>query len=99
MQDLAGLGVAVVVNFFGLPRAENLQCSACKLRIDKVVLQRDNQAVASERGDEPWKPGGGQKTGVLRACDREPGAAQFPEALAKQTIKFLVAGRDLGHVL
>src|SRR4029077_6080433 len=99
MQDLTGLGVAVVVNFFGLPRAENLQCSACKLRIDKVVLQRDNQAVASERGDEPWKPGGRHENEVIRACDRQPERGHVLERLAKQTIKFLVAGLDLGHVL
>ena len=38
MQDLAGLGVAVVVHFLGLQGAENLQCSARKLRIDEGVL-------------------------------------------------------------
>jgi hypothetical protein len=99
VQDLAGLGIAVVINFFGLPGAENLQRSACKLRIDKGVLQRDNQAVASERGDEPWKSSARHEHQVIRACDRQPERGHVLECLAKQTIKFLVAGLNLGHLL
>jgi hypothetical protein len=45
---LAGLGVAVVVRFLRLMGAEEFQCSARKLRINEGVLQRDDQAVASE---------------------------------------------------
>ncbi len=38
MQDLAGLGVAVVVDLFGLQGAENLERSAGKVGIDQGVL-------------------------------------------------------------
>src|SRR6516225_1001193 len=99
MQDLGGLGVAIVIKCFGLPGAENLQRSTCKLGLDERVLQRDYQAVASERGDEPWKPSGRHEHQVIRACDRQPERSHVLECLAKQTIKFLVASLDLGHLL
>jgi hypothetical protein len=38
VQYLAGLGIAVVVLLLCLQCAENLQCSARKLRIDEGVL-------------------------------------------------------------
>src|ERR1700693_5919637 len=50
VQYLAWLGIAVIVFFLRLQGAENLQCSARELRIDKDILQRDDQGVASERG-------------------------------------------------
>ena len=98
VQYLAGLGIAVVVVFLCLQGAENLQCSARKLRIDEGVLQRDDQAVASERRDEPGKPGGRQENHMIRACHRQAERGHVLERLAKQAIKFLVAGPDLDNV-
>ena len=62
VQYLPGLGIAVVVLLLCLQRAENFQCSARKLRIDKGVLQRDDQAVASEWAKNQGSPAAGRKT-------------------------------------
>src|SRR5215472_5840900 len=99
MVDLAGLGIAVVIHFLGLKGPENLQCGVGKFWIDQGVLQRDDQAVASERGDEPRETGGWQEDHMIGALDRQPKSGHVLEGLAKQTIKFLVARVDLDHVL
>src|SRR5437764_2815364 len=95
---LAGFGVAVVVHFFCLMGAEDLQCSARKLRIYESVLQRDDQAVATERGQEPRKPGGRQEDHVIRVCNRQAEGSQILERLAKKTIELLIAGPNLDDV-
>ena len=53
MHDLSGLGIPVIVTFGGLPGAEHIQRSAGEVGINQRVLQRDDQAVAAEKGDEP----------------------------------------------
>ena len=98
MQDLAGLGIAVVVFFLCLQGAEYLQCAAGKLRIDQGVLQRDDQAVASKRSDKPRQTGGRQENHVIRARNRQAECRHVLERLAKQTIEFFVAGLDLDNV-
>ena len=99
MQYLAGFGIAVVVRLLGLQGAEDLERSARELRIDEGVLQRDDQAVAPEWGDEPWESGGRQENQVIRALNRQPKRSHVLQPLAKETVKFLVAGLDLDHVL
>ena len=98
MVYLAGLGIAVVVLFLRLQGAQDLQCSARKVRIYEDVLQRDDQAVASERSYEPREAGGRQENHVIRACHRQAERSHVLKRLAKQTIEFLVAGLDLDNV-
>ena len=53
VEDFSRFGIAVWVILFGLQRAQNLQGSAGEFRIDQDVLQRNDQAVAAERSNEP----------------------------------------------
>lgn len=99
MQYLAGLSIPVVVLILCLQRAEDLQCSSCKLRVNKRVLQRDDQTVAAERGHEPRESCGRKKDHVIGACDWQAERSHILECLAKQTIKFFVAGLDLDNLL
>ena len=53
VEDFARFGITVWVILVGLQRAQNLQGAAGEFRIDQDVLQRNDQAVAAERGNEP----------------------------------------------
>ena len=70
VEYLAWLSVSIRIVFLCLERAKYVQRAACKFRIDQDVLERDDQAVASEWRDEPGKPGGRHEDGMIRALDR-----------------------------
>jgi len=99
MQYLAGLGIAVCVLVRRLQGAEDLQCSAAKLRIDQRVLQRDDQAVASKRRDKPREAGGGQKDHMIGVANRQAECCHVLQRLAKQAVEFLIASPDFDDVL
>src|SRR6516165_10036568 len=99
VQNLAGFGVAIFVHILCLKRAENFQCTAGELRIDEGVLQRDDQAVASERGDKPRESSRRKEDQVVGPFDREAKSGHVLECLTKQTIKLLVARLDLDDLL
>ena len=67
VQDLAGLGVAIIVPLARLQASKDVERAAGEVRIDQQVLQRDDQAVAAERSDEPGQAGGGQEHHVVGA--------------------------------
>jgi hypothetical protein len=62
------------------------------------VLKRDDQAVATERRDEPREPGGRQENHVIGACHWQAKGRHVLERLAEQTIKLLVAGPNLDDI-
>ena len=70
VENLARLSVPVGVIFLRLKRAEDVQGASREFRMDQNILQRDDETVASEWGDEPGKPGGGQKDDMIRTLDR-----------------------------
>ena len=59
VQDLARLGVPVVVPRGGLPIAQYVQRGAAELRVQDRRLQGDDQRVPPEQRHEPRQPGGG----------------------------------------
>ena len=72
VQDFAGFGVTIIVFGLRLKRAQNVEAAAREVGIDQRVLQRDDQAVAAERGHEPRQAGSRQKSLVVGSGDREP---------------------------
>jgi hypothetical protein len=79
--------------------AKNLQCSARKLRINRVFCNETIKLSRPKGAMNPRKGRGRHEDHVIRASDRQPERRHVLDCLAKQTIKFLVAGLDLGHVL
>ena len=97
VQDLARLGVAVVVALLRLVLPQHLQRARGEFRIDDHRLQRDDQRVAAEQCHEPRQPGGGHEHHVVRALQRQPQGGHVLHTLIVATIEFLVAGIDLQH--
>jgi hypothetical protein len=62
-------------------------------------LQRNEQDIATERGDEPRQSRGGYKDRVVRFSDRQTERRHVLQGLAKETVELFVAGLDLGHRL
>ena len=97
--DLARFGIAVWIVLLGLQRAQNLQRPAGEFRIDQDILQRNDQAIAAERSDEPRQSGRRYEGHVIRAPDRQTECGHVLQRLVKQTVEFLVACLDLDHGL
>jgi hypothetical protein len=97
MQDLAGFGVTIIVFDLRLQRAQNVEAAAREVRIDKGVLQRNDQAVAAKRGDKPWQARSGQKNLVVSSGDREAQCGHVLKRLMIETIELFIAGADLQH--
>ena len=91
MHDLSGLGVPVIVTFGGLPGAEHIQRSAGEVGINQRVLQRDDQAVAAEKGDEPRHARRRHELQVVRALDRQAQGGHVTDRLPIETIELLIA--------
>src|SRR6186997_2117056 len=99
VQDLSGLGVTVVVLLARLQSTQDLERPFGEIRIYQQILQRDDQAVPTEWGDEPRQSRGGQENHMIRALDRQPEGGHVVDRLMPQAIKLLVAGADLGYGL
>src|SRR5207253_367601 len=83
---LAGLRVAVVVLILRLQRAQYVERATGEVWIDEQVLQRNDQAVAAERGHEPRQAGSRQEDHVIRAGDWQPERSHVLKRLAIETI-------------
>src|SRR5580704_15476554 len=97
VEYLAWLSVSIRIVFLCLERAKYVQRATRKFRMDKHVLERDDQAVAPERRDEPGKPGGRQKDRVVRALDREAERGHVFKCAAKKAIELFIAGLNFCH--
>ena len=97
VQDLAGFGVAVVVALLCLISAEDLKRAGGEAGIDDHGLQRDDQRVTAEQGDEPGQAGGGDEDHVVHAFERQAECGHVLHALVVGAVELLVAGLDLQH--
>src|ERR1700730_13520346 len=97
VEYLAWLSVAIRIVFLCLERAKHVQRATRKFRIDQDVLDRDDQAVASEWRDEPGKPGGRQKDDMIRALDWEAERGHVFKCAPKKAIELLIAGLNFCH--
>ena len=97
VQDFAGLRIAIVVLNLGLERAQDIEAAAREIRIDQNVLQRDNQAVPSERSNKPRHARGRQKNLVVGVADREPQCRHVLQCLTIKAVELLIAGADFEH--
>src|SRR5262249_46366884 len=71
VEDFAWFGIAVRIIVLGLQRAQNFQRPAREFRVDQYILQRNDQAVAAKRGDEPRQSSSRQEHHMVRAPDRQ----------------------------
>src|SRR5215471_13675726 len=99
VEDLSRLCIAVGVVFRRLQRAEEIQSTTSELRIDQVVLQRGDEAVAPEWGDEPGKAGRRQERLAIPRLDRKAERGHVLECRAKQPVELLVARLNFGDGL
>ena len=99
VQDLAGFGITVGIFLLGLQRAQDLQRPAGEFWIDQNILQRNDQAVAPERSDEPGQSGSRQENDLVCALDRQTERGHVLQRLTEQTVEFFVAGLNLDHGL
>src|SRR5215813_10596026 len=97
VQDLAWLRVTVVVLGLRLQRTQNVEAATRKVRIDQKVLQRNDQAVPTKRGDKPRQSGGWQEHLVIRAKDRQSKRSHILECLAIKAVELLVAATNFQH--
>src|SRR5215831_1654035 len=99
VEDLSRFCIAVGVVFRRLERAEEIQSTTSELRIDQVVLQRGDEAVAPEWGDEPGKAGRRQERLAIPRLDRKAERGHVLECRAKQPVELLVARLNFGDGL
>src|SRR5260370_39459857 len=99
VEDLCRCSLAVRIVFLGLQRAQNLQRSARECRVDQHILQRNEQAIAAERSDEPWQSGSRYEDHVARAPDWQTEARHVLQRLAEKTVEMFVACLQLCHHL
>src|SRR3984893_11360310 len=99
VEYLAWLSISIRIVFLCLERAKYVQRAACKFRIDQDVLERNDQAVASEWRDEPGKTRGRQEDGMIRALDWEAERGHVFKCEAKKAIELFIAGLNFCHGL
>src|SRR5260370_8219134 len=88
VEDLSRLSLAVRIVFLGLQRAQNLQRSARECRVDQHILQRNEQAIAAERSDEPRQSGSRYEDHLARALPCPTPPTPLLHTLAQKTVKF-----------
>src|SRR6185312_6538 len=94
VQDLARLGVTVVVALRCLVLCQNLQSTGGEFRIYNHRLQRNDQGVAAEQSHEPWQSRGWHEHHVIGTLQRKPQCCHILYTLIIAAIKLLVAGLD-----
>src|SRR4029077_5686555 len=68
-----------------------------KVWIDQKVLERNDQAVPTERSEKPGQASSRQEHLVVRAKDRQSERRHVFECLAIKTVEFLVAAANFQH--
>src|SRR5262249_49414545 len=99
VEDLAWFSIAIWIVTFRLQRAQDLQRAARELRVDKRILQRNEQTIAAKWSDEPRQSSSRHENHMIRTLDRQTECRHVLERLMKQTIKFFVACRDFRNRL
>src|SRR6516165_8228183 len=97
VRDLAGLRIAVVILGLRLQRTKDVETATGKIWIDQKVLERNDQAVATERSDKPGQTGSWQKYLVIRPKDRQSKRRHVFKRLAIKTVELFVAATDFQH--
>ena len=66
-----------------------------ELRMHDGVLQRDDQAVATEQCDKPWQASGRDELDMVGPLKRQPQGRHIVNGLGEGGCEGVVAGLDL----
>jgi len=97
VEDLAWFGIAVWLVFLSLQRAQDLQRATRELRVDKHILQRNEETISTKWSDEPRQSSRGHENHVVGAFDRQAERGHILERLMKEAIKLFVARPDFRY--